>query len=194
MLTQEERELASVLPDELREQVESGELKVFPGQDPNKPVLRSSETGLIVKGSGITPKHVDMGQVSRDFAYKRRKNYRSALEEIVSAEGEGRGSFKWFVDKAMEAAEGSPTPVDCPKCNHHFVANVKKDGNVIVKMIEMLHGKAPITQDINIHDEAMLEILRSRTNRVEYYAITDEEKEQRKQALGLIDGEFTEAD
>lgn len=162
---------------------------VLPGKNPEKPVVRSRAKGSIVKGSGITPGHNDMGQISKDFAHRRTASYREALEKIVSVDGpaDQRGSFAWFLQRAMDAADGSPAGVKCPECQHYWIHPFgKKDGSVIVKLIEMLHGKAQEVKEVNLKVQAMQEILEDQSDDYHVYSVSFEEAEERR---NIIEGD-----
>jgi hypothetical protein len=53
-----------------------GILRVSPGQNPNKPMVRDMTNGRLVRGSGRHPRANDAAAVSRRSSYKRSKSYR----------------------------------------------------------------------------------------------------------------------
>lgn len=156
-------ELFAKLTPEMQDIVKENGYKLFPGQNENKPVVLN-HSGNFVPGSGRWPNANDPVQLSKDTAYKKTNSYRQALEGIVSLDGDEnrKGSFLWWVAKAMEAAEGSPQQVACPSCGERSVYAFKQDGNLIFKIIELMHGKARESQDINVQSHHIVEALNER--------------------------------
>lgn len=153
------------LTPELKELVLSKDgYQVYEGKNPDKPVVRDP-AGKLVKGTGIEKRHIDMGEMSKQFAYKRRKSYREALETIVDADGppEQEGTFLWWLRQAQEAAKGAVQEVACPECRHKFEVKGKRDGGLIFKIIELVHGKATETREVSYRDETMEAILNQRS-------------------------------
>lgn len=148
----------------MQEKVATNNYRIYPGQNPDKPVVLNA-SGNFVPGSGRWPNANDPGWVSKTTAHKRTNSYRQAMETLVPLEGDEttRGSFAWWVAKAMEAAEGSPQRVNCPSCGEASVYAFKQDGNLIFKIVELMHGKARESQDINVQSHHIVEALNERT-------------------------------
>jgi hypothetical protein len=185
----DEKELLAVLTPELRDIVLNGG-SVVEGKDPNKPVVRNAK-GRIQKGSGVVKKHVDMAVISKEYAYKRKKSYRQALESIIDADGppDKKGTFLWWLRQAEEAAEGAPIPASCPECNHKFqVPYGKKDGGLIYKIIELVHGRATETKEVTYKDETMEKILQYRAENVEVKT-WDQDEAGRAVKVSVIDAD-----
>ena len=177
-------EIVAKLTPELQEKVlGTPGYNVYEGQNPNKPVVRDIQ-GKLVKGTGIEKNHVDMAEVSKTYAYKKRKSYRQALETIVDADGppDREGSFLWWLRQAQEAAKGDIQRISCPECSHKFEVRGKRDGGLIFKIIELVHGKATETKEVSYKDETMEKILEYRANSdtVTMWAPADNQEERQK--------------
>lgn len=184
--------LVDLAPFEYREQILAGEIEVLPGQDPLKPVVRWADgpkKGQILPGSGRYPRANDIAKVSRDTAIKRTKSYQEAMALLMDVEQgpEVRGSFAWWYEQAMEAAEGSPQIVkiacpheDCSDPKHTQAATAfKKDGNLIFRLLELKHGKAKETVEVNSQTQALIQVLEQRDVVVTVYDVGDEALEER---------------
>ena len=191
----EEEVLVALLPDPLKEKVEAGEYSVYRGQKPEKPVVIDTN-GRLVKGSGRWPGANDAAAIGRRYGYKDSGDYQTAMKILVPIDGgeDERGSFAWLVNQGFDAAEGSPQKIKCPDCGYNGLFAFKKDSNAIIKLIEMVHGKAKESQDINIKNEQLIGILQSRVsiNDLSVHDITDEEIAERERFM--IEGEFTRSD
>ena len=157
-------ELIDLVSPELRARVESGELELAPGQNPNKPVVRDSASKALVKGSGRYPNANDAARTSRLTAHKRTTSYRQMLENLWPSEGDENvpRSLAWVSKQAALAAEGSPQTVTCTECGHRWNHAFKKDGLLLFKILELLTGKARETQDVNIKSESLVAVLNAR--------------------------------
>ena len=201
-------ELLDYCPLEYREQVLSGELEVLPGQKYDKPVIRwagGPKHGQLVKGSGRFPRSNDIAAISKATAPKRTKTYQEAMNLLmdVDAGPDKPGSFAWWYEQAMVAAEGSPTNVKVP-CLHEgcemgdhetMVSIPKKDGNIIFKLLELKHGKAKETKEIDINQRQMIELMETRQVVVQVYSMDATEALERKRYVeGLIEGDFREVE
>jgi hypothetical protein len=156
-------DLLQFLDEAMKERVAKGEVSVHPGQDPEKPVLRDAKKGHLVKGTGLTPEHNDMGTVSKNFAYKRTNAYDAFLEKKLNPEKldpNDPESLEWWWKAAQFAASPTPIEVNCPKCQHAFETKAgKPDGNLIYRIMERVIGKAVQRQEVNIKQEEVLQIL-----------------------------------
>ena len=182
--TEERRaELLEVIPEDLRKRVEEGELQIFEGQKPEKPVLIDM-AGRLVKGSGRYPNANDPVKIGKQYGYKNSKDYNEAIKKLIPLDGppEQKGSFAWLVNQGFEAAEGSPQRIKCPSCGHNDLFAFKKDSNAIIKLIELVHGKARESQDINVQSSQLIGILETRIplDQLAVHSLTDEEIEERK--------------
>ena len=170
-------ELLELLNPELREKVEKEGWSCYEGQNPAKPVVLD-EYGRIAKGSGRWPNANDPGLMGKLTGYKKSETYRQALETLVPMDGDEnrRGSFAWWLQQGMEAAEGSPQRVQCNACGKPQVVAFKKDGNLIFKIVELLSGKAKETQDINLKSQQLIAVLNERTplDKVHVFTIDEE--------------------
>mgnify|MGYP001585791523 CR=1 FL=1 len=198
-MPQSYEDLLAVLPEPVRERVAVGELLVFPGQKPEKPVLRDAVTGALVKGTGLTPKHNDMALVSQKGAYKRRKGYREDFEIAVPADDNPKvvGSVGWIIAQLHKAIEGvmETIKVTCEECGHKQTVDAyrKVDSFAAIKLLELAHGRARETQDINVNVKELHKVLEERTpkNEIRVHAIDPDEAKRRRE---VIQGEFRELD
>jgi hypothetical protein len=193
-------DILSLVPEQYRDGVLSGDFIVRPREqwwDENKPVIARANTQRIVTGKYKNSK--DPVQASKDSAYKRTKSYREALEHIIKVEGpaDKKGTFAWLVEQAFAAAEGSPIHVMCPhpelcpeKNRKHLIVQ-KKDGNLLFRLIELLSGKAKETQEVNVKNRHLVELLTDRTpiESIEVIELTPEQMTERRK---LLDGPHTE--
>lgn len=182
--TEERRqELIGFLPEDLRKRVEEGELQVFEGQKPEKPVL-IDDKGRLVKGSGRYPNANDPAKIGRQYGYKNSKDYQDAMRKLIPIDGDvdQKGSFAWLVTQGFDAAEGSPQNIRCPNCDYKGLVAFKKDSNAIIKLIEMVHGRARESQDINVKSEQLIGILDTRIplDQLAVHSLTEEEIQERK--------------
>jgi hypothetical protein len=182
-----DQQLAEKLTPELKERYDKGEVLVFPGQDPEKPVVRDAETKRLVKGTGITPHHNDVGQISKETAWKRTNDYGDWLQSKLKISElptpQDRESADWWWERAQEAAQHAYAEVKCPSCNHVWEHRVgKQDGNLIFKIMELVTGKATQKTEINIRQQEILQILNEATERREItiHTLTPDEVERRR--------------
>ena len=196
-------DLIAELPDELRERVISGELLAFEGKVSGRPGLRNAKTGVLVKGTGLTPRAGDIGELSSKFAYKRTNAYRELLQHIISADNDPEkwGSFGWLVNQGLKAAEGGDVFVDtrCPSCDTPFKVKAWKrpDSNAITKIMEQIIGRAQETQEINITERRIVDLLRDETPVVEINVISlspEEAASRRKLAETASDEDDEDAE
>ena len=187
-LPTEERtaELLELLPEDLKAQVLEGELVVYEGQKPEKPVVLNLK-GQLVKGSGRWPNANDPAAVGKSSGYKRSKDYHEAMRLLIPIDGDAdrRGSFAWLVEQGFAAAEGSPQKIKCPECGYGGIHVYKKDSNAIIKLIEMVHGRATETKDINLTSNEWIQTLSERFSVTELtvHDVTDEEVRRREVLL-----------
>lgn len=195
----ETTDLIDLAPPEYREQIIAGEIEVLPGQNPLKPVVRwadGPQKGQILAGSGRYPRANDIAQVSKETAVKRTKSYQEAMNLLMDADAgpDVKGSFAWWYEQAMDAAQGHPTTVTviCPHANpddpdagckdlshSQRVIVQKKDGNLIFRLLELKHGKAKETVEVNAQTHAMIQVLEQRDVVVTVYDVGAEALEER---------------
>lgn len=179
-------ELLAYLPKALKNKVIAGELQVFEGQNPEKPVILDT-AGKLVKGSGRYPKANDPAEIGKQYGYKNSRNYNDAIKMLIPIDGpaEQKGSFAWLVNQGFEAAEGSPQIINCPECGHSGIKVFKKDSNAIIKLIELVHGRAKESQEINVKSEQLIGILDTRIpfDQLSVHSLTVEEIEERKRIV-----------
>ena len=188
-------EVLAVLQPEVRDRVLAGELHAYPGKDRNKPVIRDAVIGALVKGTGISPRAVDIDRVSQETAYKRTKTYRQALEEAIPASSDPnvRRSVGWIIARLEEAMVGGmvQVPADCPECGTHFKVDAyrKPDTYAAIKVLELVHGRARETQDINLNMNELHKMLEERTPRREIVVRTMDPAEAQHRRE-VIEGDF----
>lgn len=196
-MAQSRDDLLAALPDETRDRVLAGELLVFEGKDRAKPVLRDAATGVLVKGTGLTVRAVDVGKISQETAYRRTKSYRQALEESVpaSSDPKKRLSVGWIIEKLEQAMVGGMVTIKalCPECEHKFTVDAyrKPDTYAAIKLLELVHGRARETQDLNINMTELHKILEERTpsREISIRVIDPAEAQHRRE---VIEGEYHE--
>lgn len=165
--------IAKIAAPELRERVVSGDVLVCNPRtwySESKPVLRDSKTKRLVPGSGKVKGSKDAAVASKETAYKRRKGYRSLIEEYIPPSDlkdtpNAIISFRELIDNLIDACNGSPQYVSCPHedCKEkHFVV-FKKDPGVLFKLYENLAGRAKETSELNINSTHLAMQLNERT-------------------------------
>lgn len=156
--------------------VRVGPLEIFEGANPDKPVIRDKDTKRTVKGSGPMKRHSkeELNPVlpSTTDSYRNSMSYREAFERLLPADADVnvRGSLAWWFDQAWQAAEGSPQMVDCPHPELHahskqpikHLVAMKKDGQLVFKMLELAVGKAQQTVNVNTNERKLIESLEHR--------------------------------
>ena len=188
-------ELVENLTPELRKRYDDGEINVFPSQNPKKPVVRDVVTGVLVKGTGLTPKHNDSAEISRRTAYKRSNDYHNWLNSKLKIDGSGpqdKESAEWWWARAQEAALHSYAPVTCPNCQTKFEHRVgKQDGNLIFKILELATGKATQKTEVNVRQEEIIKILNEETDvrEITIHTLTPDEVEKRRM---IVEGQMAE--
>lgn len=117
------------------EWVRDGEVVVYEGRDPEKPVLRwgpnnnlGKRAGMLVPGSGVSPNHADR-QNSLRSSIKRTNEYVALTQRILDP-GDG-GGFEEVLVATRDSALGveKDTKVSCPECGHDFVWSIKFPGD-----------------------------------------------------------------
>lgn len=198
--------LLDFCPPEYREQVLAGEIELLPGQKEDKPVIRWADgpkKGQILPGSGRFPKANDIAAVSKATAHKRTASYQEAMNLLMNVDAgpEVRGSFAWWYNQAMEAAEGSPQRVvvgcyhdDCDeKAHERTITATRKDGTLIFKLLELKHGKAKETKEIDVNQKTMIDLMETRQVVVHVYGMDDNTLKEREDFIsGLLEGEYRE--
>lgn len=161
-------EIMSLVPEQFREGVLSGEYTVEPRYrwyNPDKPVIVSTDTHRIRSGRYINANNPAV--IGRASAYKQTSSYRQMLETIVPLDGnkDKRGSFAWLLEQFHQACEGSPQlapcphPDICPQGGKPHVIAFKKEPAPMFKLIELMAGKAKETQEVNVNTKQLLSIL-----------------------------------
>lgn len=180
-------ELMNLVSDEVAEKVRAGVWELKEGKNPDKPAVIDAHTKRIIGGvgSGQLPGAADLGEISRQFGYKRSKPYRQAIELLAPWDQgpEVKGSLAWIYDKVMWGAEGSPQLAECqhPGCGGKHSIVLKPDTATAFKMLELLVGKAPATLDMTV--DATMELLtvalQRRVDKVEVLDSDDDEAQRR---------------
>lgn len=212
---EEDTSLLDFCPTEYREQVDAGEIELLPGQKPDKPVIRYAvgpKKGQLLPGSGRFPRANDIGAISKATAHKRTASYQEAMNLLmdVDAGPEKRGSFAWWYEQAMDAAIGHPTTVTmiCPHANpenpdegcqdlshNERIVLQKKDGNLIFRLLELKHGKAKETKEIDVNQRTMIDLMETRQVVVQVLGMSNDDiGERQKFVSGLLEGNFREVD
>lgn len=208
-------ELLDFCPPEYLEQVLAGDIELLPGQKADRPVIRWAQgpkKGQTLPKTGRFPRANDIAAVSKATAHKRTASYQEAMNLLmdVGAGPDKKGSFAWWYEQAMDAAIGHPTTVTmiCPHANpenpdegcqdlthNQRVVVQKKDGNLIFKLLELKHGKAKETKEIDINQRQMIDLMETRQVVVQVYGMDTQEISDRKAYVeGLVEGTFTEVD
>ncbi len=176
------------LSEEHRALVAAEVYNAFDGQD--YPVLRwahGKDRGRLAPGTGITPGHNDIARIGADTSIRRTTEYRALLERKITPDvtsGE-RGSLGWLLDQGFNAAEGGDVrrEMTCPECGHDWTETIWKrpDANAIIKMLEMVVGRAPEQKDINIRAESIYKLIDGRENvkEITVHAVDPHEREER---------------
>ena len=163
--------LSSLSSPELRARVESGELLILPGQNPEKPVLRDAATGRLVKGSGRAPKANDLGVIAKTTAYKRTRSFTEWFDAFIPSTRDQAPnaiiSLEELIKTAAEVAQGYEEllAITCPECKHQFqkTHRSKPDAKLLAFLIERRVGKAKETQEISIRSEQIVQMLNDPT-------------------------------
>lgn len=170
-------DILDLIPEELQDGVLSGSLQVRPSDmwwDKEKPVIVDAITKKLKSGRYSTAN--DLGVVSKQTAYKRKRGYKEMQAVYIGSEpGEHEKqiiSLKEIIDALWDAANGSPQQIECPHPELHtgrdiatlkHVVAFKKDPNALFKLYENLVGKATETTDINVNQNTLVRLLQDRT-------------------------------
>lgn len=193
----EQDDLLSQLSEEHRTLVEAGVYTVFEGQD--YPVLRwafGNKKGQYVEGTGLPVNHVDLGLISKRTGIKRTQEYKALMERLIPPDADSKkyGSFGWLINQGFVAAEGVDVvkAVTCPSCSVEFSVKMFKrpDGNALIKLIEMMVGRASEQKEINIRAEQIYRLLDEQQNvkTIEVFEIDPSERARRKSRAEIIEG------
>lgn len=185
--------LTDLLTDEHRALVERGIYTIHPGAA--YPVLRwaaGPNLGAYAPGSGIPVNHNDIGQIGRQTAYKRTAEYQELMRKYLPADLDDtkKGTLGWILKQGMEAIEGATVSkkVTCNQCGHEQNVGMyrRPDGNVLVKIVELLVGRAAEQRDVNINSEAMYHIIDERRamRDLVVYEVSPTEREEREVLAG----------
>ncbi len=194
-------DLLDLLSDEHKALVAEGSYAVDTGD--GYPVLRWAKgrwKGRLAPGTGIAVKHNDIGQISKDTAYQRRREYRQVLEDLIPADADEtrRGTLGWLMKQGMLAAEGVDIKYDatCPECGTEFTIPVMKrpDTKAILGLMEMVIGRAPEQRDINVRFEDLQKRIneQTETREITVHEVSPHERALREEPE--TDGEFKEVD
>lgn len=185
--------LIDQLNDHDRDAVERGIYTVHPGA--NYPVLRYAagpNLGAYAPGTGIPVNHNDMKEISRRTAYKRTSEYQELMRKYLPADldDEKKGTLGWILKQGMEAIEGSniSKTVACNQCGHEQRVSMyrRPDGNVLIKVLELLVGRAAEQKDININSESMYRLIDERRDLKDLtvYEVSPTERAAREEVAG----------
>ena len=190
-------EVIAGLADETRTNIERGWLTATPGRNPLKPVLRwtarndlGKVAGSLARGTGVTETHVD-GENGRKSGYKRSRPYRDALQHLIPVEGaaEEFGTFAWLVTQGLKAAEGGTQQISlkCNGCGETQKHDVYKrpDSNAIIKLIELVHGRAKESVEIDANVQHLHAMLAEGTDitTMDIFAVDPKEAQHRRAAI-----------
>lgn len=186
----------------------AGDLLVYRGERPEKPVILDAETKRYVKGSGRRHGANDIGAISRATAIKRSASYREAFEKTIAPlradNPEAAFSLERLIEVAFSAAEGFPQEVDCGHPEAHtraaerkHVVAFKPDMNIVFRMIELLVGKAKETIDanINITTKRLEYLMTVRDTPQAVYYVTEAEQRERYETMvreGIIEPDWVD--
>jgi hypothetical protein len=148
-----------LLGDEQRAWILAGEVDIYPGRNPSKPVLRwtagntlGKPAGALAKGSGVSPAHVDAAN-GRKSGIKQTSEYVALIQRRLSAED--GGAFEDVIEATFTAAIGTSksTKVTCPECEHQFYATLDAPGDPRAQklIIETLAGGATKRTETDIN-------------------------------------------
>lgn len=200
-----------LVPERFQSGVLDGTLVVRPPAtwySPDKPVIVEAANNHIKHGRYITANNT--AQISKQFAYKRKKGYREMQATYIGSQpGEHELqiiSLKEIIDALWDACNGSPQLIDCPHPELHYGKNAtelkhvvafKKDANSLFKLYENLVGRATETTDINVNQTALVKLLHDQTPLTDLHVIDlppEAIYERRKllESLDTTDGEFKE--
>ena len=168
------------------------------------PVVRWAKgrwRGRMAPGTGIVPQHNDIGKISRDTSYQRKREYREVLEFVIPADADEtkRGTVGWLLNQGMTAAEGIDTmkDVECPVCEHEFKIAVYKrpDTKAVLGMLEMVIGRAAEQKDISVRfEDLQLQINERRdTGQLKVFEVSPHEK-LLCESTEVTEGEFKEVE
>lgn len=136
------------LGDKQREWIADGQVDVYPGRDPQKPVIRWSAAntigkhpGALAEGSGVSPRHVDSENGKRG-AVKNMNEYVALMQRIASPEDGGAFEKVFMATLATAMEQKKKTDVECPECGHGFKVEVTIAGDPRAQklVLEMMAG------------------------------------------------------
>lgn len=195
----DQADLVSKLSDELRALYEGGSVRVSPGRDPEKPVVRwliGKDKGRWVSGSGVSPTHVD-AENGRKSAVKQMGEYRALLERLVEAsdDPEIRGTFAWVIDQLFTAGEGELISKDCPACGASVGMYKKPDVTALKYLVDQVADKPTHRTEIDIEARSIHLELSEKfdASQLKVHQIDPGEERRRREALGVeVEGELVE--
>lgn len=198
-------ELVSQLAPDLLALYERGLVRVEPGRDPAKPVVRwaqGKDKGRFAPGSGVTPVHFD-SENGKKGALKQLPEYRALFERLIEESDDPsiRGSFAWIIDYMFEAVEGESITKECPECGHNVYMYKKPDITAAKYLIDQVAGKPIHRTEVDVDITTRHEELRETFDGTELkvHRIDPMEARRRREALesdevGSIEGVIVDED
>jgi hypothetical protein len=177
---------------------EAGELEVLPGQRPDAPVVRTSDTKRTVKGTGKWPGAKDGAVASRETAHKRTTTHRRVIERLVSLEDEDPDAVitvRELLEALKTAVVGGTETLKCHDCGEYGVYRRKIDAATGFKLLENVGGKAAQTIFQGIEEETREMLMLKREVAPRLFATTPGEAEERKRRAmedGLVEEDWFE--
>lgn len=142
-----QKELAVLLPEELRRLFDTDQVYLAEGKSADKPVVRwrtGEHKGAFVTGTGgeIRVPSEDNGQRG---GIRQTNEYRALLERYMTDD-----RFTWLIDQLFTAVEGGEIYQDCHACGTPVHMYRKPDTNAALKLMDQMMGKATEHKEIDI--------------------------------------------
>ena len=186
------------LSEELQEWVKQGQVDLYPGREPGKPVvrwaagnLRGGHPGALVPGSGRTPNAVDAAN-GRKGAIKHTEEYKALMRRILSSED--GGAFESVMQGMIEAATGARKiqKYNCEHCGEENRIETIIPPNPIAgkALIEFMVGRAAQYAEVDVNAKVLLQELSILTaiNPKDFMVpgFTPEQIEERKRIVDTV--------
>lgn len=147
--------------------VRQGQVDVYPGRDPGKPVIRwaagntlGKHPGALAPGSGVSPR-TPSAENGKRGAIKQTAEYKALMQRILSADD--GGAFEEVIQGMIHAAKGGTRIVkyDCEECHHENRVEIKDPPNPLAgkALIEFMIGRAPQHTEVDVNAKILMQEL-----------------------------------
>jgi hypothetical protein len=187
------------LSEENRELITLGQVVVWPGRDPAKPVLRwatdnvrRGKPGSVVLGSGVSPRHVDADN-GRKGGFKNSTAWLELLQRRLDADD--GGGFEAVIEGMFTAAVGGIKieQHECSECGtvDEIEFSTPPDPRAGKILMEFLVPKPTQRTETDVHmtviQAKLSELIDISAEDIASHELTDEEIETRRRIVEAVD-------